>query len=157
MESFDLLSSHFDSSFSALSTAFARHGMKAPSPLSELRKPKSSRRGYLALLVGSSVGTAKAKVILGLDGLESKVWGLRDDEAEEEESEEESDDGAAAGLSRKRTVTNKSYAGAKSELGHGARSELGHRSSKSEAGHGARGKTKSESGHGFMSNGGEFS
>ncbi|KAL1752558.1 hypothetical protein FB107DRAFT_293042 [Schizophyllum commune] len=88
MESFDLLSSHFDSSFSALSTAFARHGMKAPSPLSELRKPKSPRRGYLALLVGPSVGTAKAKVILGLDGLESKVWGLRDDEANEDESEE---------------------------------------------------------------------
>lgn len=92
MESFDLLSSHFDSSFSALSTAFARHGMKAPSPLSELRKPKSPRRGYLALLVGPSVGTAKAKVILGLDGLESKVWGLRDDEVEEDESEESEDE-----------------------------------------------------------------
>ncbi|KAL1747780.1 hypothetical protein HDZ31DRAFT_60956 [Schizophyllum fasciatum] len=97
MEAFDLLSSHFDSSFSALSTAFAKHGMsKAPAPLAELRKPKTSRRAYIALLVGPSVGTAKAKVILGIDGLESKLWGLRDDgvAANQYEGDDDSEDSA---------------------------------------------------------------
>ncbi|TRM68718.1 hypothetical protein BD626DRAFT_394119 [Schizophyllum amplum] len=88
MDAFDVLTSHFDSSFSALSTAFARYGSTESTPLSELRKPKRPRRAYLALLVGPSVGTAKAKVILGLDGLQTKVWGLRDDEEDDDDDEE---------------------------------------------------------------------
>ena len=61
-----------------------------------------------------------------------------DDESSEEEEEEDSDD-EGAGLSRKRTVTNRTYSGARSESGHGTRSQ------KSQP---VRGKTKSELGHG---------
>ena len=35
---------------------------------------------YLAMIVGPSVGAPKAKVVLGLDGLEVGVWGIREDE-----------------------------------------------------------------------------
>ncbi len=43
-------------------------------------------RAYLAILVGPSIGSAKSKVMLAVDGLEAKVWGQRDDIRLEDES-----------------------------------------------------------------------
>ncbi len=67
LNSFDTISSHFETTFSALSTALAR----SPSPqrLSQV---------YLVFLLGPSIGTAKSKVILGIDGLETRIWGSLD-------------------------------------------------------------------------------
>ena len=58
-------------------------------------------QAHLAILVGPSIGAAKAKVILGIDGLETRVWG-RDrgstiscdyaDESDEEDANESSED-----------------------------------------------------------------
>lgn len=33
----------------------------------------------MAIIVGPSIGTAKSKVMFAVDGLEAKIWGLRDD------------------------------------------------------------------------------
>ncbi|TFK63420.1 hypothetical protein BDN72DRAFT_847624, partial [Pluteus cervinus] len=54
-------------------------------------------RVYLAILVGPSLTSARAKVIMGVDGFECKVWGERDDgplgvDDDEDKSEEEDDD-----------------------------------------------------------------
>lgn len=36
-------------------------------------------RAFFAVALGPTVGTAKSRVIVGIDGLETKVWGLRED------------------------------------------------------------------------------
>ncbi|KAK0205830.1 hypothetical protein DFS33DRAFT_534693 [Desarmillaria ectypa] len=47
----------------------------------------------MAILVGPSIGSAKSKVMLAVDGLEAKVWGQRDDiYLEDESGSSESDD-----------------------------------------------------------------
>ncbi|KAL0576469.1 hypothetical protein V5O48_005513 [Marasmius crinis-equi] len=69
----------------------------------------------------------------------SRTFTSEDESSEEEEEEEDSDD-EGAGLSRKRTVTGRSYSGAKSESGHGTRIQndyFGQVKTKSEAGHGS--------------------
>lgn len=73
LASYDTISSHLDTTFSALSTALARSsGHK--SQLAQV---------HLAILVGPSVTTAKSKLILGIDGLETKIWGLRTAETQQ--------------------------------------------------------------------------
>ncbi|TFK71598.1 hypothetical protein BDN72DRAFT_837496 [Pluteus cervinus] len=54
-------------------------------------------RVYLAILVGPSLTSARAKVIMGVDGFECKVWGERDDDTltidnDQDKSEGEDDD-----------------------------------------------------------------
>ncbi|KAJ4485658.1 hypothetical protein J3R30DRAFT_1388299 [Lentinula aciculospora] len=102
IESFDTLSSHLDTTFTALSTAFARCSPSdaVPSKTGDA-KQRSGNQAYMAILVGPSIGTAKSKVIFAVDGLETKIWGVRDDlprkaDVQGEESDdsdlEESDD-----------------------------------------------------------------
>ncbi|KAF8173807.1 hypothetical protein K438DRAFT_1850056 [Mycena galopus ATCC 62051] len=83
LASFDTLCSHLNTSFTALSTAFA---LATTGP-----GPRPTRRAYLAVLVGPSIGSAKAKVMFAVDGLATKVWGERDD-LREELSDDESDE-----------------------------------------------------------------
>ena len=102
LASFDTLASHLSTTFTALSTAFAGaldRGGVTEGVESESEKRAGRARAYLAILVGPSVGTAKAKVVFAVDGLEVKVWGERESEAEEgdgeevgEESEEEGEE-----------------------------------------------------------------
>ncbi|CAA7269163.1 unnamed protein product [Cyclocybe aegerita] len=66
LSSYDTISSHLDTTFSALSTALAR---------SSRHTQRKVALAYLAILVGPSIGTAKSKVFLGIDGLEMRVWG----------------------------------------------------------------------------------
>ncbi|TFK63423.1 hypothetical protein BDN72DRAFT_847629 [Pluteus cervinus] len=59
-------------------------------------------RVYLAILVGPSLTSARAKVIMGVDGFECKVWGERDDDPlgvgdDGDKSEEEDDDDDESG------------------------------------------------------------
>lgn len=97
LASFDTLSSHLDTTFSGLLTALARCSGYSNSYLAQ---------AHLAILVGPSIGSAKSKVILGIDGLEPSIWGMREDisatveqkdedsdeeEGEDEESDEDSD------------------------------------------------------------------
>ncbi len=70
LNSFDTLSLHLETTFSALSTALACSRSNREFPLAQ---------AYLAFLVGPGIRTAKAKVILGIDGLEKKVWGSWDE------------------------------------------------------------------------------
>ncbi|KAG2064586.1 hypothetical protein BDR04DRAFT_1034888 [Suillus decipiens] len=71
LNSFDTLASHLNTTFTALSTAFARH--------SGTKGARSSGRAYLAVVLGPTPGSAKCRVMVGLDALEAKVWGERDD------------------------------------------------------------------------------
>ena len=70
LNSFDTLSSHLETTFSALSTALARSRSNPEFPLAQV---------YLAFLVGPGIRTAKARVILGIDGLEKRIWGSREE------------------------------------------------------------------------------
>lgn len=72
LNSFDTISSHLETTFSALSTAFARSHSHGDSE-------SSLAVAYLAFLVGPGIRTAKARVIFGIDGLERRIWGSRDD------------------------------------------------------------------------------
>jgi hypothetical protein len=94
MASYDTISSHLDTTFSALATALARcSGPKAHSQ-------SGVTQAHVAILVGPSLGSAKAKVIMGIDGLEKKIWGMRSaatvsennyENSKEEDEEEEGD------------------------------------------------------------------
>jgi len=77
--------------FTALSTALALNTSKYPQ--TENRKtPKA--RADVAVVLGPSVGGARARVLLSVDGLEVKVWGQRDYDQEEAESDEENGEDA---------------------------------------------------------------
>ena len=65
----DTLSSHMQTTFTALSTALARRKM------SDL----ATGAAHLAFVLGPSVGAARARIVYAVDGLEVKVWGERDD------------------------------------------------------------------------------
>ncbi|KAG2361218.1 hypothetical protein BDR07DRAFT_1287709 [Suillus spraguei] len=84
LNSFDTLASHLNTTFTALSTAFAHHnGMKGA---------RGSGRAYLAVVLGPTPGSAKCRVMVGLDALEAKVWGERDDCSGEVEDDNEKSD-----------------------------------------------------------------
>ncbi|KIK55800.1 hypothetical protein GYMLUDRAFT_62355 [Collybiopsis luxurians FD-317 M1] len=91
IDSFDTLSSHLDTTFTALSTTFAR--CKPPLNAPEADR-KATNPAFMAILVGPSIGTAKSKVIFAVDDLEAKIWGLRGDVSrtrENDDGEQESD------------------------------------------------------------------
>ncbi|TFK88354.1 hypothetical protein K466DRAFT_575407 [Polyporus arcularius HHB13444] len=117
----DTLASHLQTTFVALSTAHARCKSaytQSPSfsrttdenedPEGELRhvtSVKEGRRGtaHLMFVLGTSVGAARARILLTIDGLEVKVWGARADDpasqskenstkSEDEDSDEEDSD-----------------------------------------------------------------
>ncbi|KAG1817655.1 uncharacterized protein BJ212DRAFT_1446648 [Suillus subaureus] len=89
LNSFDTLASHLNTTFTALSTAFSHHcGTKGA---------RSSGCAYLAVVLGPTPGSAKCRVMVGVDALEAKVWGERDDcsgsgdDDEKSDSEDDSD------------------------------------------------------------------
>ncbi|KAG1741286.1 hypothetical protein EDB19DRAFT_1705153 [Suillus lakei] len=92
LNSFDTLASHLNTTFTALSTAFAHH--------SGTKDSRSYGRAYLAVVLGPTPGSAKCRVMVGVDALEAKAWGERDDclgvpserEREGEEDDEEKSD-----------------------------------------------------------------
>ncbi|KAJ8697609.1 hypothetical protein PTI98_004395 [Pleurotus ostreatus] len=101
LTSMDTLSSHLITTFTALSTAYALRGCKSTfSPTDTQRHILAGRTSttYLSILVGPSIGAARARVVFGVDGLEVRHWGLRvDQEDEAEESEEEDAEDAEQG------------------------------------------------------------
>ncbi|KAI5987102.1 hypothetical protein EDD15DRAFT_2174247 [Pisolithus albus] len=74
LSSFDTLASHLYTTFVALSTSLA---------LRRTSDEKSGRRDvgtvFLAIVLGPTIGTAKSRVIMGIDGFDVKVWGVRDE------------------------------------------------------------------------------
>ncbi|KAG5350784.1 hypothetical protein C0989_009293 [Termitomyces sp. Mn162] len=101
LSSFDTLTSHLNTTFTALSSAFARI-----SSISKYQGANTAKynctRAYLGIFVGSSPATAKAKVLFAVDGLEIKAIGVRNDRSdyddkdvspsEEEDGNDEADD-----------------------------------------------------------------
>ncbi|KAG0692264.1 hypothetical protein DFH29DRAFT_970792 [Suillus ampliporus] len=95
LNSFDTLASHLNTTFTALSTAFA---LRSGTPRKDAQ---NSGRAYLAVVLGPTPGSAKCRVMVGVDALEAKVWGERDDcsgvpsehgKGEAAEDDEERDD-----------------------------------------------------------------
>jgi hypothetical protein len=86
---FDELSSHLHTTFSALSTALARN-----------QNHVSTHTAYLALVLGPTIGAPKARIILALEGLEVKIWGERekDDDADERSSDDWSEEASGDSL-----------------------------------------------------------
>ncbi|KAG5642138.1 hypothetical protein DXG03_003568 [Asterophora parasitica] len=81
LSSFDTLSSHLNTTFTALSSALAR--VRNPH---EATSNPTTGRAYLAIFVGSQTASAKSKVIYAVDGLELKKIGARDDKTIENEN-----------------------------------------------------------------------
>ncbi|EIW62228.1 uncharacterized protein TRAVEDRAFT_45061 [Trametes versicolor FP-101664 SS1] len=93
LANFDTLSSHLRTTFVALSTAYAKCKLakdKAAEVPGDENSQKVSRassstrstqRGsaHLMFILGPSVGAARARILLTIDGLEVKVWGERAD------------------------------------------------------------------------------
>ncbi|GLB33210.1 hypothetical protein LshimejAT787_0100950 [Lyophyllum shimeji] len=83
LATFDTLTSHLNTTFTALSSALARASKdknSQPDAQQGTTPPKSRRsRVYLAVFVGSNTASAKSKVIYAVDGLEVKAVGARDD------------------------------------------------------------------------------
>lgn len=87
MASYDTISSHLDTTFSALATALARCSVPGTHD-----NQSTLTQAHVAILVGPSMGSAKARVIMGIDGLEQKIWGVRNVAARSENTCESSDE-----------------------------------------------------------------
>lgn len=99
----DTLSSHLQTTFVALSNAFCQRKSDTKGETFNLVTSRPPVQAHMAIMLGPSVGSAKAKVMLVLDGLEVKLWGVREDsksrvdcdsvsdENDSEKSEEEFD------------------------------------------------------------------
>ncbi|KAI9059044.1 hypothetical protein FKP32DRAFT_1635003 [Trametes sanguinea] len=101
LATFDTLSSHLQTTFVALSTAYAKcksAKSKTTPALSDENSQKepqedpsvTPQRGaaHLMFILGPSVGAARARILLTIDGLEVKVWGQRPDVPPNEVTEE---------------------------------------------------------------------
>lgn len=73
MAAIDTLSAHLHTTFNALSSAFAQRDDAQKQSNSHI----SVARAHMMFVVGPSIGTARAKVGLILDGLEISLWGQR--------------------------------------------------------------------------------
>lgn len=96
LASFDTLTSHLQTTFTALSTAMARSTRCSNTPrklVTQLEnkfddtgldkgKGKKLGRAYLAIVLGPSASSAKARILFAVDGLEVKIWGQMDDTAD---------------------------------------------------------------------------
>ncbi|KAI0368442.1 hypothetical protein BV20DRAFT_969260 [Pilatotrama ljubarskyi] len=107
LATFDILSSHLQTTFVALSTAYAKcksaRSKAAPDAnpsdensqkISQAGTSGAAQRGtaHLMFVVGPSVGAARARILLTIDGLDVKVWGERADAPSAHASEESEDD-----------------------------------------------------------------
>ncbi|KAF8125497.1 hypothetical protein EV363DRAFT_1225895, partial [Boletus edulis] len=109
LNSFDTLASHLYTTFIALSTALALRGTPEKAQVGTeatlLQYQKHGlTRAFFAVALGPTVGTAKSRVIVGIDGLETKVWGLREDDNHKvmrtrDVSEEDGDDDSSESAS----------------------------------------------------------
>ncbi|KAF6743067.1 hypothetical protein DFP72DRAFT_1021451 [Ephemerocybe angulata] len=112
LASFDMLTSHLTTTFATLSGALyrsyseekrARLGFTSQSDggggggdSGRGRGGRHLDRAYLAVVLGPSLGTAKSRTFMAVDGFEAREWGMREGEDENkggrEEEEGESDE-----------------------------------------------------------------
>ncbi|KAH7922880.1 hypothetical protein BV22DRAFT_1016464 [Leucogyrophana mollusca] len=76
LNSFDTLVSHLNTTFTALSTALALRNQSSEAKEGDTLKAAPV---YLAIVLGPTIGAAKSRVMIGIHGLETKIWGERDD------------------------------------------------------------------------------
>ncbi|KAI6149862.1 hypothetical protein BKA82DRAFT_135444 [Pisolithus tinctorius] len=78
LNSFDTLTSHLYTTFVALSTSLALRRKACHVDTAEISRKTDVDKVFLAIVLGPTIGTAKSRLIMGIDGFEVKVWGLRD-------------------------------------------------------------------------------
>ncbi|KAJ8474947.1 hypothetical protein ONZ51_g6895 [Trametes cubensis] len=78
LATFDMLSSHLQTTFVALSTAYAKCKL-AKGKAAAQAGDENSQKDTQAYTAGPSVGAARARILLTIDGLDVKVWGERAD------------------------------------------------------------------------------
>lgn len=102
MDAVDTLTSHLQTTFTALSTAYAlRQERRTLNNAGDESHALITETAYMAYVLGSSVGAAKARVMFALSGLEVKMWGARteSDELQGSVSDvDESDDDSSSSL-----------------------------------------------------------
>ncbi|KAI0820724.1 hypothetical protein BC628DRAFT_1396068 [Trametes gibbosa] len=117
LATFDTLSSHLQTTFVALSTALAKcksakdkeitvtgdENSQTVSHASATASAPQKGTAHLMFILGPSVGAARARVLLTVDGLEIKVWGERVDHQDLDESE------GAASIDLEKTDDEDSY------------------------------------------------
>ncbi|KAH9853294.1 hypothetical protein C2E23DRAFT_822570 [Lenzites betulinus] len=93
LATFDTLSSHLQTTFVALSTAYAKfraakekeaaitgdENSQKVSHASAIASAPQKGTAHLMFILGPSIGAARARVLVTVDGLEVKVWGERAD------------------------------------------------------------------------------
>ena len=90
LATFDTLASHLQTTFVALSTAYARcksattetatdggENGHTETQTKDLSRPDRGT-AHLMFVLGSSPNTARARIVLTIDGLDVKVWGARE-------------------------------------------------------------------------------
>ncbi|KAI1792551.1 hypothetical protein LXA43DRAFT_887385 [Ganoderma leucocontextum] len=109
LATFDTLSSHLQTTFVALSTAYAKcksakarpetatsdengHADGQPSSVAG----PSRRTAHLMFVLGQSANTARARIVLTIDGLDIKVWGTRPCEVSTQDEDEDDPEGEAS-------------------------------------------------------------
>ncbi|KAI0637547.1 hypothetical protein C8Q77DRAFT_1214626 [Trametes polyzona] len=108
LATFDTLASHLQTTFVALSTAYAKcksakdntvevPGDENSQKVSHIRATtQAPQKGtaHLMFVLGPSVGAARARILLTIDGLEVKVWGERADAPPSRRQSDEEDEGS---------------------------------------------------------------
>ncbi|KAI0771705.1 hypothetical protein BD413DRAFT_671307 [Trametes elegans] len=107
LATFDTLSSHLQTTFVALSTAYAKcqsAKCKVTTAPADENSHKETRAAaatsptqgtaHLMFVLGSSVGAARARILLTIDGLDVKVWGERADAPPIQPTGESDDEGS---------------------------------------------------------------
>jgi hypothetical protein len=75
--SFDVLSSHLVSTFSALGMALARGRAERRGSAADAGGPEERGRALLIFVMGPIVTSARARFVFAVEGLEVKLWGIR--------------------------------------------------------------------------------
>ncbi|KAJ2929357.1 hypothetical protein H1R20_g7747, partial [Candolleomyces eurysporus] len=99
LSSFDTLTSHLTTTFTALSIALAK--TYSEERLEQLTAESGHHldRAYVAVVLGPGLGTAKSRTFLAVDRFEAKLWGFEqgsgeNDDGQAEEEAEDDDEGS---------------------------------------------------------------
>ncbi|TBU48809.1 hypothetical protein BD309DRAFT_883840 [Dichomitus squalens] len=104
LATFDILASHLQTTFVAISTAYAKCKSATSDENGHTRNVARPSRGtaHLMFVFGPSANAARARIVLTIDGLDVKVWGARpcdslyrdDDDVDGEEDSDEDSQGS---------------------------------------------------------------
>ncbi|KAJ2912269.1 hypothetical protein MD484_g8145, partial [Candolleomyces efflorescens] len=99
LSTFDTLTSHLTTTFTALSIALAKTYNEEKLEKLTAESGHHLDRAYLAVVLGPSPGTAKSRTFLAVDRFEAKLWGFKPSSGENGNNTVEEDDGEGSDCS----------------------------------------------------------